>query len=75
MNLDQREKEGEKQTFDFSFLLKVAAKYLFGFISIKHGTNFRKIRCIVSFKKNRKETMAFQPIVFCPLNQLTFRDS
>ena len=42
-----REKEGEKQAFDFSLLPKVSAKYFFGFISIKHGTNFRKIRCIV----------------------------
>ena len=38
---------GEKQTFDFSLLRKVAAEYFYIFISKKHGANFNKIQCIV----------------------------
>ena len=41
------EREGEKQTFDFTFLRKVSAKHFLGFILMKRGTNFSKIRCIV----------------------------
>ena len=36
------EREGEKRTFEFSFLRKVSAKYFFGFISMQHGTNFTR---------------------------------
>ena len=58
--LDRREKSPENVSKWFLY---------FGIISIKHGLNFGKIRCIVSSIRVYKKTLTSQAVtVFCSLN-------